>query len=330
MADDLGVPMKRDGESRCGREPLVQAITTFLAHEHAPHMPEIRASLERALDEAGRDALGVLSERLARSGSDWSYYPGDPLARRIHHVLAPRVLRHDPVTSGSEHLSRVADKPLVIFANHLSYSDANVVEVLFQRVGAHALANRLTVVAGPKVYSNVRRRFSSLCFGTIKVPQSTARSSDEAVMSSRDVARAARRVIDIAHDRLGRGDALLVFPEGSRSRSGQMEPFLAGVARYLAPATTPEPWVLPIGIAGTERLFPVETDSLKPVPLALAIGRPVPASLLDERIRGNRRLVMDCVGYAVAVLLPHEYRGVYGDDSPHGERARQLSRDLFG
>src|SRR5262249_52330999 len=153
-----------------------------------------------------------------------------------------------------------------IFANHLSYSDANVIEVLLHNAGAGTLANRLTVIAGPKVYSNVQRRFSSLCFGTIKVPQSTARSSDEAVMSSREVARAARRVIDIAHDRLARGDALLVFPEGSRSRSGRMEPFLSAVARYIE---APDAWVLPVGLVGTERLFPVETESLVAVPLAM-------------------------------------------------------------
>jgi 1-acyl-sn-glycerol-3-phosphate acyltransferase len=229
--------------------------------------------------------------------------------------------------SGAEHLEAVTDKPLVIFANHLSYSDANVVEVLLQTIGAEALANRLTVVAGPKVYSNVRRRFSSLCFGTIKVPQSTVRSTDEAVMNMRDVARAARRSIQTAHDRLGRGDALLVFPEGSRSRTAQMQHFLPGVARYLE---APNAWVLPIAIAGTERLFPLDAHGLSPVPLTMRIGRAIPAAGLLQRGRGDRRLIVDCTAFAVARLLPREYRGVYGGDPPEHETARRLSRELFG
>src|SRR6185503_7636379 len=101
---------------------------------------------------------------------------------------------------------------------------ANVLEVVFQRTGANHLSDRLTVVAGPKVYSNIRRRFSSLCFGTIKVPQSSARSTDDAVMNAREVARGARLAIQVAQERLGLGEALLVFAEGTRSRSGGMQP----------------------------------------------------------------------------------------------------------
>jgi 1-acyl-sn-glycerol-3-phosphate acyltransferase len=313
-----------DGElaGACGREPLVDAITAFLAHAHARHLPEIRASLERVIDDAGRGAIDGLSARLAGSGRDWNYFPGDPLAKKIHHALAPRVLRHQPTVSGLEHVPAIAARPVVLIANHLSYSDANLLEVVLEASGAAALANRLTVIAGPKVYSNLRRRFSSLCFGTIKVPQSTARSSAEAVMGPRDVARAARRAIAVAHARLERGDALLVFGEGNRSRSAAMQRFLPGVARYLEPASA---WVLPIAIAGTHRLFPIDGETLTPVPLAVHIGRPVAAADLRRAARGDRRLMMDALGYAVAALLPLEYRGVYAH-ADATERHREASR----
>jgi 1-acyl-sn-glycerol-3-phosphate acyltransferase len=300
----------------------------FLAREHAPGIGEIRASLERAIDEAGPDALMFLGKRLAGAGADWSYYPRDPLARQIHHVLADRILDQNPVLLGPEHLAAVADKPLVIFANHLSYSDANVLEVLLHRVGATRIADRLTVVAGPKVYSNLRRRFSSLCFGTIKTPQSSARSTDEAVMNARDVARAARRSIQVAQERLALGEALLVFAEGTRSRSGEMQQLLSGVARYLD--WPPDTWILPVGIAGTERLFPIGEESLNPVRIVVRVGRPLPASALGERGVRDRRLIMDCVGLAIAELLPPEYRGVYGDRVPNLDRARWLLRDVLG
>jgi 1-acyl-sn-glycerol-3-phosphate acyltransferase len=235
------------------------------------------------------------------------------------------VLQHAPVVVGTHHLAEVADRPLVMFANHLSYSDANVVDVLLQTAGASALCDRLTVVAGPKVYSNVRRRFSSLCFGTIKVPQSAGRSSEEAVMHPRDVARAARRSIEMAHQRLRLGDALLVFAEGSRSRSGQMQPVLSAAARYF---DVPDTWVLPIGLAGTEKLFPIEEESLKPVALTLRVGRAIPGRLLDDAARGNRQLMMECIAFAIASLIPPEYRGVYREAGPEHD-ARALARKLF-
>ena len=325
MADQQTVSTGLDGEGACGRAPLVDAITTFLTHERAPAVSELRESLELVIDEAGPDALACLSNSLSSAGTDWRYYPRDPLARRIHHVLADRVLEQEPVLLGAEHLAAVAGEPLVILANHLSYVDANVLEVVFQRSGAHGLADRLTVVAGPKVYSSVKRRFSSLCFGTIKVPQSSGRATDEAVMNVRDVARGARRAIQVAHERLRLGEALLIFAEGTRSRSGEMQPLLSGVARYLECAGT---WVLPVALTGTERLFPVGGNSLSPVRIVVRAGRPFQARALRAGARASRRLMMDAAGLAIAELLPREYRGAYADGAPDLEDARELLRAL--
>ena len=206
----------------------------LLARDHASNLGHIRQHLERAIDDAGPDALAALSARLGGRADAWDYYPRDPLARRVHHVLAEPVLRHEPLVRGVEHLAVVANQPLVILPNHLSYADANVLDFVLQQSGAEILADRLTVIAGPKVYTNLRRRFSSLCFGTVKVPQSAARSSGEAVMTTREVARAARRALQVADERLRAGEALLIFGEGNRSRSGQLQRLLPGVARYFA------------------------------------------------------------------------------------------------
>ena len=130
-------------------------------------------------------------------------------------------------------------------------------------------------------------------------------------MTTRDVARAARRAIQISQERLSLGEALLIFAEGTRSRSAQMQQLLSGTARYLE---LPGTWVTPIGITGTERLFPIDGCILNPVPITMTIGPSFPASDLHERFGADRRLKMDDVGYAVAKLLPPEYRGVYAHD----------------
>jgi 1-acyl-sn-glycerol-3-phosphate acyltransferase len=196
----------------------------------------------------------------------------------------------------------------VIVANHLSYADANLIEVMFHRVGADPICDRLTVIAGPKVYSSLKRRFSSLCFGTIKVPQSSGVSSEDAVMDPREVARAARRSIDTAHERLRLGDALLVFGEGTRSRTRGMQPMLAAVTRYLE---VPDTTVLPVGIIGTEALFPIGEDELHPVRVEVRVGRPVSAQEIRERCHGDRQAMMDEIGRTIAALLPQDYRGAY-------------------
>src|SRR3954454_10969430 len=295
-----------------GRSTLVNAITTFLADHDPRTLAAIRDALEREIDAGGPEALALLNARLDDSGSGWHYCQADPLARRIHHVLADSLLHRESALHGLEYAAALASQPVVLYANHLSYSDANLLEILLQRSGAGPVADRLTVIAGPKVYSSMKRRFSSLCFGTIKTPQSSALSTEDAVMNAREVARAARLSIDIAHERLGMADALLVFAEGTRSRSSGMQPLLPGVSRYLE---GPGTWVLPVGIAGTEELFPVGDDALHSVPITIRLGRPFPAHLLHEKANGDRRLMMDTVGLAIASLLPAEYRGAYADEA---------------
>ena len=293
---------------RLDRDSLVTAITAFLANQD--HLNEIRAAIETEIDTAGPQALVELNRHLAGAGADWTYYERDSLARRIHQRLADRVLLPGSTLAGVEHLDPVSDKPVVVVANHLSYSDANLLEVLLHRSGdaGRAMSDRLTVVAGPKVYSSLKRRFSSLCFGTIKTPQSSAVSSENAVMNTREVARAARQSIDVAHERLFRGDALLVFAEGTRSRTREMQQTLTAVTRYF---DFPDVWVLPAGITGTEEMFPIDENGLHPVRAITRIGAPIEARALHEAAGGDRRRMMDAVGARIARLLPAEYRGTY-------------------
>ncbi len=308
-----------------GREMLVSEITTFLVNESPQSLTHIRSVIEREIDDAGPDALSQLAQRLAAAGSDWAYFPPDPLARRIHHALAERLLDPASTVVGREHLDGLGDGPVVMVANHLSYADANLIEVLLRRAGGGGLADRMTVIAGPKVYSDTARRFSSLCFGTIRVPQSSAVASEDAVMDTRQVARAARRAIDRAFERCSLGEALLVFPEGRRSRIGAMQPLLPGASRYLDyPGTT----IVPIGLTGSEAMFPVGDDTLHTVKITAHVGRAMSGHRLREAAGTDRRLTMDVLGVAIADLIPSPYRGVYADDAPGLEEARRIRHAL--
>ncbi|MDR1989281.1 MAG: 1-acyl-sn-glycerol-3-phosphate acyltransferase [Acidobacteriaceae bacterium] len=291
----------------CTPEPLLDAITTFLKHHHLP-ADTVREALRAEITAAGPQALATLRDRLASAGSEWGYFPADPVARQVHRLLAARLLPHLMRLEGAERLRGLDTARMVIVSNHLSYSDANIVEVLLHRANADAIAERLTVVAGPKVYSNITRRFSSLCFGTIKTPQSSGVSSGEAVMNAREVASAARRTIVVAQERLRAGDALLVFAEGTRSRTGGMQTLLAGVTRYFE---EPGTIVLPVGIAGSESLFPIGEQRLTPSEIVMAIGRPINADELRAASGGDRRVMMDEIGRAIAAVLPQDYRGEY-------------------
>lgn len=293
----------------------------LLARQDEATLQDIQIALGEAMAEAGPQAVAALCVRLADAGTEWRHHPPDPLARRIHEVVADRLLAPESRLTGVEHVHAVDGRRVVICANHLSYSDANLLQILLHRGGGEALADRLAVMAGPKVYSNLKRRFSSLCFGTIKTPQSSGLSSEEAVMSTREVAREAKRAIELAHERLRLGEALLVFGEGTRSRTAEMNRMLPGVARYLE---IEDAWMLPAGITGTERLFPIAEETINPVRVTVAAGPAVSVERLRKAAEGDRRVIMDAVGLAIARLLPPEYRGAYRDEDALDSARRAL------
>ena len=74
---------------------------------------------------------------------------------------------------------------------------------------------------------------------------------------------------------LRKGLPLMVFPEGGRSPSGQLQPFMGGA--FFAAIAEQVP-VIPIAIVGTYELLPMNSFHAVPGPLDVMIGRPIPTT----------------------------------------------------
>jgi 1-acyl-sn-glycerol-3-phosphate acyltransferase len=307
------------------REVLIEQAVGFLANRDPGYVAGVRQRLERELDLVGEGELGSLLERMVTTGGHWGYHPPHPTARHFNHLLGTFVIEQGSRLEQAEHLAAAERGSVTFLVNHLSFADANVFEWLLHAGGFNGVVERLTVLAGPKVYTDPFRRFSSMCFGSIKTPQSQSLASGEAVMSRREVAKLAAETIAAVEARRKAGDHLLVFVEGTRSRSGGMQPALAAASRYL---DDPDVVILPVGIRGSERLVPVGEERVHETTVIARVGAPVKSGELFSRCEKKRGLAMDVVGLLIARQLPPEYRGAYADDAPNLETARGIAAEF--
>ena len=129
-------------------------------------------------------------------------------------------------------------------------------------------------------------------------------------MDRREVARLARQTLEVTTERLNHGDQLLIFVEGTRSRTASMNAALPAVSRYL---DAPDCVIVPVGIAGSEALVPIGEERAHRTQVHVSFGEPMSADALREACQGNRGVLMHAVGLLIAAQLPESYRGFYGD-----------------
>jgi 1-acyl-sn-glycerol-3-phosphate acyltransferase len=112
---------------------------------------------------------------------------------------------------------------------------------------------------------------------------------------------------------LAEGHVLMVFPEGTRSPTGELQQPKDGLAMLALRSGAP---IVPIGIANTDRVWPKGRFLPRPGGHAtMRVGRPF--RLVDELPDGLNRKVAkatatDLIMRRIAAELPERHRGVYG------------------
>jgi len=91
----------------------------------------------------------------------------------------------------------------------------------------------------------------------------------------RDSAMASMRSLARAVKSLQGGMPLVVFPEGGRSPSGQIMPFMSG-AFYIAIKAGVD--IVPMAIVGTYEVLPMNSFHIRPGPIELVVGEAIPTA----------------------------------------------------
>ncbi len=302
-----------------------QRLAERLAAWGVADVASLRSELEALLAGVTPAQARHFIQRLESTGASWGYHEPDPVARIVTRAAHQLVLEPGSMLENAAALEIARTRPVLLLGNHLSFIDANALDYLMTEAGFPDVAEHMTVLVGPKVYTHPIRRLASLSFGTINVAQSASLASGDALMSRREVARLAPETFRVARERREHGDHLLIFVEGTRSRTAAMQRALPAVSRYLE---SEDALLLPWAITGTERLMPIEEGSLQRTRVTARMGTPVDGSQLLQRCEGKRALAMDAVGFLIADLLPESYRGIYGSPRTGGTPAQEIARSF--
>ncbi len=98
-------------------------------------------------------------------------------------------------------------------------------------------------------------------------------------------AHASLRSLNRACDAVRKGMPLVVFPEGGRSPSGQLQEFLGGAFYVAIRAQVP---VVPVAIVGSYELLPMNSFHAIPGVVGLIFGEPIPT--VGLRLRDTEKL----------------------------------------
>ena len=213
----------------------------------------------------------------------WVYYFG----RFLSWIIL--VTMSDWQVKGKENIPKQG--PLLIVCNHIHVVDAPIIAV--------SVPLKTVFMAKEELFRHWFSRFFVQNFGTFPVRR-------------RGVDREALRQAECW---LKRGVPLVMFPEGRRSNTIQMQPAFPGSALIASHLGVP---ILPVSIIGTEKLRE-RLWWLRRPRITVNIGKPFYPPPADGKLtKVELYQLTSSIMEHIAELLPPEYRGIYGEE----ERAK--------
>lgn len=185
-----------------------------------------------------------------------------------------------------------ASGPAILAANHISFFDTVV--LMF---GLH----RGTRFIGKAEYMDSwTTRYLFPALGMIPI--------------ERHAGRQAMAALDTAASTLRRGQLLAIYPEGTRSRDGNLHRGHTGVAELALATGAP---IVPIGMVGTDRVQPIGSRFPRPFrPAIMRIGKPLSPSDYGGSKRRRRQSMTGDLMEAIRALSHQPVSLDFASDEP--------------
>ena len=209
------------------------------------------------------------------------------IARFVIRPLIWVLLR--PRVTGRENVP--LDGPVIIASNHLSFIDSIVIPLAAPRRVAYLAKAEYFTTKGFNGWVT-RTLFTALGAHPIE----------------RETQRAAQAALDTALGLLKEGLAFGVYPEGTRSKDGRLARGKTGAAWLALTADCP---VVPVAVAGTDRIQPIGASWPRPHRFSVTFGEPLTFPEYKGKANNGkaRREVTDTIMAAIAELSGQEKAG---------------------
>lgn len=169
------------------------------------------------------------------------------------------------VIHGEENIPK--EGPVVFMGNHQGYADIIVYSAALSKNIAFGYVAKDELEKVP-LYGTWIRRIRS-------------------VLIKREDPRASLRAIEEAVDYVNKGFSMMIFPEGTRSRSSEMGEFKRGAFKL---ATKPGVPIIPVSINGTYRMYE-ETGVIRGARVDIMVHPPIETAGIDRK--GEKQLCLD-------------------------------------
>jgi 1-acyl-sn-glycerol-3-phosphate acyltransferase len=197
-------------------------------------------------------------------------YFGGVIWSRLNAILVPMLVK----VRGFENIQ--PDTSYIVVANHQSYFD---VFLIYGWLGLDI----------KWVMKKELRKIPGLGFGSEKVGH---------IFIDRSNNRAALESLAAARKRLINGTSVVIFPEGTRSKSGKPGNFKRGAFKLALDLGLP---ILPVTVIDTKNILPADTSNLFPGKVRMVIHAPIEINGFSEH---NMNELMDKVKTTIISALP--------------------------